>query len=629
VSAPTTPTVPAARITAISPDRELAQRLATALAAVGAVDIHATLDARAAGDRSSALWVVQIGDGAGTLDALVPRLPGESPVIAVVPRADVAALVEVMRGSERVVGAVAADVFDPHQLAAMAMRIVGDDVLGLDKVMRPGTEIHTRAVADHADKEGCMAQLSERIERLGVPRRYRDPIEQCVDEMVMNALYDAPVDGQGRQLFAGTSVKARVALRSDHSVVVQYAHDGGRFAVSVRDAFGALERRTVLAALHKCLHAGRPVESRAGGAGLGLYLMLNSSTAVQFCVLPGIATEVICVFDLGAPRLALAELGFLVQIDTVGQRATGPARLRRARRRPSRLIAGAAFALAAVLGIAVVLRGSADRVATVELDSQPPGAAVEIDGTPIGTTPAIVTSLEPDTALTIVFRRTGYRAASVRFRVPAPGGSDRLVQPLERSDELARVRFVSKPPGAEITRTGRPPGTDRTYTPAELFVDAGQIQRFTLTMPGHVPLVIDPFTPARGARDLEKGGELVEGATLRIEATLVGRVTVSGAPHCHDVALPADCALAPGSYAIEYRSPDGSRVDRRVTMTGRDSTERLALGVVAAAPGTVLLPGGSTRAVFEVGTRTVTVRGPRGSHPAVVTVEPGATVIAE
>jgi hypothetical protein len=629
VSAPTTPTVSAARITAISPDRELAQRLATALAAVGAVDIHATLDARGAGDRSPALWVVQIGDGAGALDALVPRLPGESPVIAVVPRAEVAALVEVMRGSERVVGAVAAAVFDPHQLAAMARRIVADDVLGLDKVMRPGAEIHTRAVAHHADKARCMAQLSERIERLGVPRRYRDPIEQCVDEMVMNALYDAPVDRQGRQLFAGTSVKARVGLRSDHSVVVQYAHDGGRFAVSVRDAFGTLERRTVLAALHKCLHAERPVESRAGGAGLGLYLMLNSSTAVQFCVLPGIATEVICVFDLGAPRLALAELGFLVQIDPAGQRATGPARRRRARPRPSRLIAGAAFALAAVLGTATVLRGSADRVATVELDSQPPGAVVEIDGHPIATTPAIVTSLEPDTARTIVFRRTGYRAASVRFHVPAPGGSDRLVQPLERSDELARVRFVSKPPGAEVTRTGQRPGTDRTYTPAELFVDAGQVQRFTLTMPGHVPLVIDPFTPARGAHDLEKGGELVEGATLRIEATLDGRVTVSGAPHCHDVALPVDCALAPGSYAIEYRSPDGSRVDRRVTMTGRDSTERLALGVVAAAPGKVLLPGGSTRAVFEVGTRTVTVRGPRGSHPTVVTVEPGATVIAE
>ena len=136
------------------------------------------------------------------------------------------------------------------------------------------------------------------------------------------------------------------------------------------------------------------------------------------------------------------------------------------------------------------------------------------------------------------------------------------------------MRFVSSPPGAEVTRIGQPATIDRTYTPAEVFVEAGQVQRFLLTMPGHVPLVIEPFTPARGAGTLEKGGELAPGATLRIEAPPGGRVTVSGAPHCKEAALPIDCTLAPGKYVLEYRDTGDARVTRTVTMGTQDAIER-------------------------------------------------------
>ncbi|MBA3541561.1 MAG: hypothetical protein H0T79_18250, partial [Deltaproteobacteria bacterium] len=86
----------------------------------------------------------------------------------------------------------------------------------------------------------------------------------------------------------------------------------------------------------------------------------------------------------------------------------------------------------------------------------------------------------------------------------------RLVQPLAIADELVRVRFVSNPPGARIVQADHPATTDRTYTPADVFVEADKLQRFTLTMPKHAPVVIEPFTPARGAQGLEKGGELRE-----------------------------------------------------------------------------------------------------------------------
>jgi hypothetical protein len=267
-------------------------------------------------------------------------------------------------------------------------------------------------------------------------------------------------------------------------------------------------------------------------------------------------------------------------------------------------------------------------VATVELDSQPTGAAVEIDGKPMGSTPLTLTSLAPGKPVSIVFRRTGYRAATARLDVPGAGDRKRLVQPLAISDEFVRVRFVSNPPGAEVVEDGRPPSIDHTYTPAEVFVEANRIQRFTLIMPNHVPLVIAPFTPGRGARELEKGGELVEGATLRIEATVSGKLTVSGAPHCTEVTPPVDCTLAPGSYVVAYAGPDGSRITRSVTMAAQDAIERFELGIIEAAPGKLLRPGGARRAVVEVGTHTVTVSDDAGAHQTTVSVRSGATVVA-
>jgi hypothetical protein len=433
-------------------------------------------------------------------------------------------------------------------------------------------------------------------------------------------------------------------MRTEHGVTVQYACDGKQFAVAVRDAFGTLARATVLGHLHKCLHAEQPIDRKAGGAGLGLYLMVNAATAVTFHVMPGIATEVICRFDLEAPRLALAQLDF-VQLDAAGRRATASRRLL-ARSRVRRQVL-------AVMGVIVVLLGlasgpalrrrpggaepaAAAAVATVELDSEPTGAAVEIDGTAVGSTPLTLSSLVPGKPVSIVFRRIGYRAATARLDVPGVGSGKRLVQPLEVSDELVRVHFVSTPPGAEIRETGRPATIDRTYTPADVFVEPNRVQRFTLTMPRHVPLVIAPFMPGRGATGLEKGGDLVEGATLRVEATLDGRLAVSAAPHCTDVALPFDCTLAPGTYVVAYTGPDHARIAHTVTVTDRDAIERFELGIIEAGPGRRLQPGAARNLVVEAGTRTVTVSDDAGpdaarhpaSHTVTVTVKPGATVLA-
>jgi len=425
--------------------------------------------------------------------------------IALLPAPDLAAAVDRLHRSDTLAGVAVGD----HPPPALVAHVAGDDPLAA--ALAPTTELARVVMRDHDDKLACLRAIA-------TVTGHHTGIEQCADELITNALYAAPVDAGGERMFAALTPHQRLDWRSDREVVVRYGHDGTRFGLTVRDAFGSLERTRVLDLLDKGLHARTPVEDRASGAGLGLYLVATLASAVYIRVVPGASTEVTCVFELADPTTAGSQLAVVVAPATApspaAQRPARRVRSARARRRIAiRAAAIAAGSLAVVAAVGVWLSRPGDRppaVATLTLDSLPPGAVVAIDGVPAGTTPATITSLAPEHDVAVTFELRGYRKASAHLRVPALGESRALAQRLQRSPDFVRVRFVSDPPGAAIVPTGQQPTADRTYTPAELDLPAGVVHRFTLVMPKHAPLVIEPFTPAWGAPLVELGGKLAE-----------------------------------------------------------------------------------------------------------------------
>ena len=716
----------AKRVIALSPDKALGRQIATALkAAGGAVDAHAKLDDLGKGELQAALVVLHLEGELSTAAAeLVPRLTGEARVIAIVPHHNLAAIVDTMLVSDRLAGVLVAEGLDPRQLTAMATRALAGDLFGLEKMVPWGTLVHSQLVGDYQEKSLCIAQVSEFAERMGVRRKYREAIEQCLDEMLMNALYDAPVDEQGKQVFASVDVKTRISLRVDQKAIVQYACDGKQLAISVRDVFGTLERATVLRYLHKCLHADQQIDRKAGGAGLGLYMMVSSASTVLFHVLPGVATEAVCVFDLEAAGHRLAQLGYFTEkTDAAGRLAAGPSRRLPAgvshpveRRAPTSapppprhlvtvlslaivatvvLIAitawprlfgttaarthvvfatdpagatieidgktqgtaaagtldvpgleiGHAYAVVARLDghearelvvephagdnrVAIQLAPLAARVA---IDSQPPGATIEIDGKAFGKTPLVVTSLAPGAHVEVHLALPGYHEASIATDVPGPGKELHVVQALTVADELARVRLTSDPPGAQVVQNGQV--LAGVTTPAEVLVEADKPQRFVLAMPHKVPAVLEPVVAARGSQDAVRSAKLVDGSDVHLEANLDSKVSVTGAPHCTALATPAVCTLAPGNYLVELTGPLGAHATHPITVAaGKDTTERFELGYVQAAAGKKVRAGNGAsvpRAAFEVGNRAITVSDEAGSHTTTVRVVAGVTVTAE
>jgi hypothetical protein len=124
-------------------------------------------------------------------------------------------------------------------------------------------------------------------------------IETIVDEVVTNAIYNAPRDENGKAKYAKLSRRETVVL-DDHEVgELQFACDGDYIAISQIDPFGSLTQDTVVTYLNRCLVKGPEQFSEAsGGAGIGLFRVFQSLSKFVVNIDPGKKTEVIALIDL-------------------------------------------------------------------------------------------------------------------------------------------------------------------------------------------------------------------------------------------------------------------------------------------------------------------------------------------
>lgn len=147
-----------------------------------------------------------------------------------------------------------------------------------------------------ADRDTAVAAMQDLIGSLGVPKRIAEMFAELGHELIMNAMYDAPVDAQGRPKYAGDR-KAEVVLEPHERPHVKLGTDGSRLVLQVRDPFGRLERRHVVDGLARGL-AGGEMDQSHGGAGLGMMVCHNASSAMVFDVQRGRHTEVTAMFEL-------------------------------------------------------------------------------------------------------------------------------------------------------------------------------------------------------------------------------------------------------------------------------------------------------------------------------------------
>ena len=287
------------RVLAISSDLDQLRRIVATLERAGAeVDAVRSPSAIAADVIPHRYVFFATSDGPEAVHVLAPKLRDRAHVTIVTPKASLSNLTEYLR-DDRINHVIVGDELE-EGVFVTAQKLLTGDIFGIEKYLPEGTPVHYERLRDFEGRGKAIQTVLDFAEQAKMRRQVRSAIGQVAEELLMNALYDAPVDEDGRAIFAEVDPHDRTKMRTPRPVSIRYAATDDMFAVAVRDRFGRLAKNTILAYIEKCIHSPNQIDRKTYGAGLGLYLVANAAATYVVNVAYGIATEVVCTFDRGA-----------------------------------------------------------------------------------------------------------------------------------------------------------------------------------------------------------------------------------------------------------------------------------------------------------------------------------------
>ncbi|RME15023.1 MAG: hypothetical protein D6797_07550 [Bdellovibrio sp.] len=192
--------------------------------------------------------------------------------------------------------------FTIKNIITTIVKLSSQDIFGLEKYLTWGVDVHELPITRSDERMDLNNQVMEYFKSVGMRSSIRGACSIVLEELLMNAIYDAPVDEQGRSKYNALDRKNVVVLEEKERGRLRYACDGVLMAVSVEDPFGRLDGETIFNYLESC-YTGRAgsLNANKGGAGRGLHQIVENSDLVVFNVAQGVRTEVIALFEV-APK---------------------------------------------------------------------------------------------------------------------------------------------------------------------------------------------------------------------------------------------------------------------------------------------------------------------------------------
>lgn len=191
--------------------------------------------------------------------------------------------------------------FTVKNIVTTVTKLLTRDFFGMEKYISWGVDVQSLPITGSKQRHDVAAEVEKYFEKLGVRRANRDRIKCVLEEMLMNAVYDAPVNPAGESLYNHMARTEDFHLKAEEQGTVRFATDGMLIAISVSDPFGSLKGQTILRYL-EANYGGTAQNINAsqnkGGAGRGLHQIVENSDLVVFNVDPKKKTEVIALFNV-------------------------------------------------------------------------------------------------------------------------------------------------------------------------------------------------------------------------------------------------------------------------------------------------------------------------------------------
>ncbi|MGE5183566.1 MAG: hypothetical protein ACM31C_15950 [Acidobacteriota bacterium] len=183
-----------------------------------------------------------------------------------------------------------------EELTITAQKLLRGDLFGAEKYLLWGTSLDAFVMTRASQRPHLVEQLAEAVRARGQSARVESMAMLVADELISNAVHNAPVDASGAHYRKELPRDGELELDDRHQVVLRWGCDARYLALEVTDRFGSLDRDAILGAL-----ARQDVREAGSGAGMGLSLAYRSCDHLVFDLAPGRRTEIIGLIDVRYP----------------------------------------------------------------------------------------------------------------------------------------------------------------------------------------------------------------------------------------------------------------------------------------------------------------------------------------
>jgi hypothetical protein len=163
----------------------------------------------------------------------------------------------------------------------------------VEKVMSSLENKKTIKLTSSSDRWKCYEEIGKYAEDLNVFSDFPNIVKTAASELITNAFYDAPKNPD-----TGSSLnpnrKTVVNLVPPNDVEFTFGTSGDYLWLFVKDPFGTLDKKTVIAALLRAATERTALTGDDGGAGLGLKMVYEWASELVFGLAKGESTLVGC-----------------------------------------------------------------------------------------------------------------------------------------------------------------------------------------------------------------------------------------------------------------------------------------------------------------------------------------------
>jgi len=188
---------------------------------------------------------------------------------------------------------------DAEDLIVTVQKILKREIFGLEKYFIWGVDPVTRKLTRASQKQELLDEAEAYARGIGVHPRLATQFKTVADELMTNAVYNAPRDAAGNSRWGHVARVDEVELGPGEEIEVKFCSDGRRLGIAASDPFGSLTQERLLDYLAKCFRRGDDqIDQKAGGAGLGFYYIFDAVSHLVANIATGRRTEMIGLIDI-------------------------------------------------------------------------------------------------------------------------------------------------------------------------------------------------------------------------------------------------------------------------------------------------------------------------------------------